>query len=208
LWVAVAAGASKETFSSDLRRAREIGIGVVEFAVNGTPHEIHRAVPLSLFALKRTNMQSVPKVRREEIKTAEIAFLDGMPGQGCQTICQELESITRLFAEHAYISGWWKTPAGSAPIPDAFFRVDSWAGLLEEMEQRTDYKLLRTKVPGFSKQLILGARAFTNWRNTVSHKPSTLEQLKKRDQNLRSMFEVTTDLLLEWYGVAKPLRLL
>jgi hypothetical protein len=208
LWVAVAAGAAKESFSSDLKKAHEAGIGVVQIEADGSAHECHRAVPLSLFGLKRTKLATIPAARREEVKSAEDAYLDGHPEKGCQAICQELEAITRKFAEAIYGKGWWITPAGSTPHRSRFFQIDSWATMLEEMERRTDYRLMKAKAPKFTKNLILTARAYTDWRNTVSHKPRTLSELQARDEKLRTMFEATRDSLLGWYEAAKPLRLL
>jgi len=208
LWVAIAAGAVKESFSADLRRAREMGVGVVEMRADGSGHEYHRAVPLSLFALARTKLAAVPRVRREEVKNAEAIFLDGAPDQGCQAICQELESITRRFGEYTYDKGWWNMPGSAPKLQPRFFRTDSWAKLLEEMERRIDYTILKTKVPAFTKQHIVRARAFTDWRNVVSHKPRTLRQLQARDNKLRSILEVRRDLLVDWCVVARPLKLL
>lgn len=206
-WVAVAAGASKESFSNELKRAREVGIGVLEINADGSVQEFHSPVALSLFALQRTDLSKVPKALREEIKTAETSFLDGMPTQGCQTICQELEAVTRRFGEYAFDKGWWKVATGTKPPKLKFFRTDAWAKLLEEMETKIDYNTLRPKCPAFTRQLIVNTRAFTDWRNTVSHKPRSAAELQRRDLKLRSMFEMTTSLLLDWHRVTKPLKL-
>ncbi len=208
LWVAVAQGAANATFSADLKQARDAGVGVVQLAEDGSGHEYHRAVPISLFALKKTDLKLVPKQKREEVKTAEATFLDGSPGPGCQSICQELEQVTRRVAEHSYNQGWWKSAAGAGALTAKFFGQDAWAQVLEEMEKRIDYVIMKTKSPNLSKQIIVRARAYTDWRNAVSHKPKTQLQLISRDAKLRTMFEATRDLLIEWYVIAKPLKLI
>jgi hypothetical protein len=207
LWVAVGEGGAKDSFGAELKQARNIGIGVVQIPSDAAPHEYHRAVPLSLFALARTDLARVPKPRREVFKNAEDTFLDGAPDQGCQAICQELELISREFAETTYKNGWWKSPSGSSSLPSRFFTKDSWAEMLEALERRGDTQLIAPKSAKYSKHVVVKTRAFTDWRNAVSHKPKSLGELKARDAKLRTMFEATRNLLVEWYEVAKPLGL-
>jgi len=208
LWVAVGSPQTKDTFGSDLKQARNLGIGVLQIIPGVDPHEFHRAVPLSLFALGKTAPAKVPAARREAIKNAEDTFLDGAPDQGCQAICQELELLTRQFAQLTYASGWWRTPANSKALRARFFTTDSWSTMLETMEARLDVKKVAGKSPQFTKQAVVRARSFTDWRNSVSHKPKTVSELRTRDARLRTMFEATRDLLIDWYVIAKPLGLL
>lgn len=206
-WVAIPDTTPKD-LATDLKKARSVGIGVVQMLESGQAHEYHRAVPLSLFGLKRADLATVAKARREVIKNAEDIFLDGAPDQGCQAVCQELESITRKFAERSYTDGLWKMPAGATPRPSRFFQKKSWSNMLEEMERSVDTAAMIKKCPLYNKQMVVRTRAYTQWRNDVSHKPKSLKQLKARDAKLRGMFEVTRDLLVEWYALAQPLRLL
>ncbi|WP_129778918.1 hypothetical protein [Peristeroidobacter soli] len=208
LWVAVPPTAAAPTFNAELKQARECGIGVAQINDDGSVHEFHRPVPLSLFGLKKTTLESVPKNRREEVKNAESTFLDGSPGQGCQAISQSLEELTRIFAEHTYSKGLWKHPAGTPALKARFFHTDSWATMLETMEVRIDVGKIKAKVPTFSKQSIVKARGHTDWRNAVSHQPTNFKQRKERDAKLRTMFESTRDLLIEWYEIAKPFKLI
>ncbi|BBO30728.1 hypothetical protein [Lacipirellula parvula] len=208
LWVAVSHGGAKDSFSAELRKAHENGIGVLQFGPDGTAHEHNRAVPLSLFALRKTVLKDVPTVCRELVKDAEATFLDGAPDKGCQAICQELERVTRAFAETTYNLGMWTAPKSSKTYSSKFFQTDPWAAMLEAMESRIDVTAVRGKCTGFSKQLIVQSRGYTDWRNKVSHAPKTLQQVQARDARLRTMYEATRDLLLEWYPVAKPFKVL
>ena len=208
LWVAIGEGGPKDSFGADLKQARNLGVGVVHIYDNGDPHEYHRPVPLSLFALARTEFRRVPAPVRETIKNAEDTFLDGHPGEGCQSICQELENISRSFAHETYKRGWWKSPPGANAPPARFFTRDSWAGMLKDFDDRANVAQISKKCPSFTKQLIAGTRAYTDWRNSVSHKPKTVAQRKVRDARLRTMFEATRDLVLDWFQAAKPLGLL
>lgn len=207
LWVAVPRSAAAPTFNTELKQARDAGVGVVQIAEDGVAHEFHRPVPLSLFALKKTDLKKVPKGQREDVKTAESTFLDGTPDQGCQAICQKLEELTRQFAEYTHGQGWWRQPAGTKPLQPKFFQTGAWAKVLELMEERLEAKRIQSKCNTFTKQIIVRARGHTDWRNEVSHKPVNFRQLKIRDAKLRTMFEVTRDLLIEWYGIARPFRL-
>lgn len=207
LWVAVPQAAAGPTFNSELKHAHDAGVGVVQIADDGKGHEFHRPVPLSLFALKKTELKAVPSGQREDVKNAEATFLDGSPEQGCQAICQALELHTRAFAEHTYNQGWWKQPAGAKALTAAFFQKDPWAAMLEAMEDRLESSKVKATSPTFNKQMVIKTRGHTDWRNAVSHKPKNLKELQTRDARLRTMFETTRDLLLEWYAVGKKLKL-
>lgn len=206
LWVVVPDGNVAPTFSTELKQARELGVGVVQIAGNGTPNEFHKPVALSLFGLKRTDLKAIPKVRRELLKNAEDLFLGGSPDKGCQEVCQCLEAVTRQFAERTYNDGLWRMPAGKTFAP-RFFRRDSWANMLQGLDSQIDERATRAKCPKFKKAKVAGARLYTDWRNSVSHRPKTLKELQERDAKLRTMFEATRDLLTEWYEIVKPLKL-
>lgn len=207
LFVVIGSAAPRDNFAAELKQAREAGVGVLQIPDDGEPNEFHHAMPLSLCGLTRIDPKHVPKARREIFKTAHDAFLDGNPGQGCQLMCQELEDISRKFAFETHQKGWWRQPQGKATLKPNVFLTDAWAALLELMEERANVAVIRGKAPLFSKQLVVRTRAHTDWRNDVSHKPKTTAALKARDKRLRTMFETTSHLVLEWYDVAKPLRL-
>ena len=203
LWVAVPAGGSS---GKEVREARELGVGIVEVGDDGV-HEVHRAVTLSLFGLRRIDLKKVPRKHRESLKKAGDAFLDGMPESGCQSVCQELEALTRLVAEHTYNKpDWWKDRANLNLAP-RFFAVDSWAKMLETFDEKILPQKAQINGKPLNKALIAGARSHTDWRNSLSHKPKTLKALQTRDAKLRTMFEVTRDLVVEWYAVADAFRL-
>ncbi|MBX3405645.1 MAG: hypothetical protein KF869_02675 [Phycisphaeraceae bacterium] len=207
LWVAVNHDAPKLTFTEDLRRASDLGIGVVQFDEQGKAKEWNRAIPLSLYALRKTDPARVPKLRKEELRNAESTFLSGSPPDGCQAICQELEAVTRAFSEYTYKNGCWINPVGAKPLADRFFRRDSWATMLELLDQRVDVKSTRKKCQAFTKSKVAAARGYTDWRNSLSHKPRNVRELRDRDTRLRTMFEATRDLLLEWYEIVKPIKI-
>jgi hypothetical protein len=206
LWVAVPRRPANTTFNQDLRNAHQMGVGVVDFSDNGEVHVFHRPVPVSLFALKKIDPKTVPAKLRPSIRSGEDTFLDGDPGQGCQTICQELEDLTRKAASGfhqrgCYLNNW--APQNG----QAFFETGNWGTLLQAFETRIDSNSARRICPDFDPDLIVKARGYRDWRNSVSHKPKNLKELMRRDARLRTMFEATRDLLIDWANATKPLKL-
>ena len=207
LWIAVPDIPSGPEFTKQLKEARDFGIGVIQILEEGDPHVFNKPVALSLFAMRKTDPNSIEKSRRETIKNAQDDFLGGNPQDGCRKICEELESITRRFAHRSYGKRWWKAVAGEAQLKEKYFANDPWAKVLETLDARIIESKVRKKSSDFNRGLIVGARSHTNWRNSLSHKPKTMKDLAKRDGQLRTMFEVTRDLLLDWFKVAKALKL-
>lgn len=204
LWVAVPHGGASAT--AELKDARDAGVGVVEFRDDGSVYELHKPVPLSLYALKKTDLGAVPKYKREEIKGAEDTFLAGDPVSGCQSMCQELEWVTRKFGEYSYNSGWWKQANPPRKLPISFFRTKAWATMLAALEERIDEPTARKKCAQFEIQAVVRARGHTDLRNSVSHKPKNSRELQRRDARLRTMYESTRDLVIDWHTIVKPLR--
>lgn len=206
LWVAVPRRSANPTFNQDLRSAHQMGVGVIDFPDNGDAHVFHRPVPLSLFALGKIDSKSVPRRFRPSVKSAEDTFLDGDPGQGCQTICQELEDLTRkaasMFHQRGCFQGNWKPANGQN-----FFDIGDWGPLLQAFENRIDINSARGICPDFKADLIVKARGYRDWRNSVSHKPKNSKELKKRDACLRTMFEATRDLLIDWANATRSLKI-
>lgn len=208
LWVVIPKAAAIPSFASELKEAREFGVGVLQIAEDGTaPYVFARPVASSLFGLKGTDLSKVPTKYRDEVKNAESTFREGSPDQGCQAICQALEQLTRKFAEHTYSKGLWRHPHGATAHTQKFFHNSAWAGVLEELEERLEIQKVKPKSPDFSKQAIVKARSHTDWRNAVSHKPRNFKELKVRDAKLRTMYEATRDTLVEWYRLTKPFKL-
>ena len=204
LWVAVPGGGTKDSFKSDLKQAKLMGIGVVEFADGQPEHVFSRPVAFSLFALSPSQPKGIPKQYRPAIKTAEGNFLDGSPEFGCQGIFQELEDLSRKCAQDTFNRGWW---SGNTAHQSRFFEKDPWANVLEEFEKRIDVSRVKSKCPQFDRRLITKVRAQTDWRNDVSHKPKNAKQLQERDSKLRSHFEVARELLIDWATKMKGLRI-
>jgi hypothetical protein len=204
LWVAVPWGVSGGSFAKELKEARTLGVGVIQISEDGTQtHEFHKPVSFSLFGLRRTDLTKVRKAHREAFKKAEDAFIDGSPDYGCQLVCQDLESVTRSVALHTYSKKWWTTKQGLKP---RFFTSDAWATMLEKFDKEIDVTKTRKKCPSFRRALVAGARQYTDWRNSLSHKPKSLKELEDRDARLRTMFEATRDHLIEWLNVAHVLK--
>jgi hypothetical protein len=188
LWVALPRRATNSTFSQELRTAHQMGVGVLDFPDSGDPHIFHLPVALSLFALSRSDAKTIPLRFRQAIKVAEETFLGGAPGPGCQSICQELENLTRkgaaAFHQRGCYQGNW-----SPNNAQSFFDTGDWGTMLKAFENRIDLSSVRRSCPNFDVDLVVKARGIRDWRNSVSHKPKNLKALKERDSRLRTMFE-------------------
>lgn len=79
--------------------------------------------------------------------------------------------------------------------------------MLDKLDQEINQAKVSAKCSSFKRSLIAGARQCTDSRNSVSHKPKTLKQLQERDAKLRTQYESTRDLVIEWYKVARALKL-
>lgn len=207
LWVVVRAGSGPD-FMRGLKEAKEIGVGVVSIPEDGgAPHVFQRPVPLSLFALRKTDLKLVANKNRQIFKDAEDAFVEGRPEDGCRQICEELEAVTRRFAKHCYDQVWWKPDPAGKQLKEKFFTTDSWANMLEQLDGRIVEAKVKNKCPKFKRAMVAGVRQHTDWRNSLSHKVKTAKERESRDQRLRTMFEATRDLLVEWFEMARPLKL-
>src|ERR1700722_1158084 len=118
LYVVLPSAKGDPEFASNLRKAKERGVGVIEVSESGTaPFVVSEAVSLSLFGLRRLNATDFPKQKRDALRQAESTFLNGNPVKGCQALYDELEAISRVFAKRAKAEGWWRAPHQGEPKP-------------------------------------------------------------------------------------------
>lgn len=208
LWVAIPEVQERSGFTRDLKSAKEMGVGVIQILnESGEPYEHHKPVSMSLFAVKKIALNEIEKKRRETIKKAQDSFLDGSPNEGCRLICEELEAITRRFAYVTYEKECWKPDSSGKTLKESYFANGSWAKILEQLEKRLNKTKVRKMCSVFRDDLVRGVRQYTNWRNSLNHKPKTPRERAVRDAKLRTMFEVTCDILLDWYKVARRFKL-
>lgn len=156
--------------------------------------------------MNKVDPKTIPLTYRLAMKNAEDTFRDGDPGQGCQSICQELEDLTRKAAANLHQRGCFQHAWVPANGQD-FFEKGNWGPLLQAFENRIDVGSVTALCPLFDLDMVIRTRGYTNWRNSVSHKPKTLKELKRRDSQLRTMFEATRHLLIEWANAVKSLKL-
>jgi len=206
LWVVVPRRPANPDFNENLRTARAAGVGVIDFPDNGQPNVFHRPVPLSLFALNRVDPRTIQPNYRLAMKNAEDTFRDGDPSQGCQSICQELEDLTRKAAADLHRRGRFQGAWAPANGQD-FFETGNWGSLLQAFENRIDVASVTALCPSFDLDMVIRTRGYTNWRNSLSHKPGNLRELRRRDSQLRTMFEATRNLLIDWANATKPLKI-
>lgn len=206
LYVALPSAKSDSDFAANLRKAKDRGVGIVECTETGT-YCMSEAVSLSLFGLRKTQLNEFPKPKREAIRVAEQTFLNGNPVKGCQALYEEVEAITRAFAQRSKNLGWWRSPHKGEKKASTNLSTGAWAKVLKELDTFIDMGLTRAKCPQMSDALIASAQGLTDPRNLTSHKPSNLKRIIQRDTKLRTWFESTRDVLKQWYEATRPLRL-
>jgi hypothetical protein len=206
LYVVVPSAKEDTEFAGNLKKAKARGVGVVELS-NDKEFVAADAVALSLFGLHKTELKRFPKSKRDAVRTAEQTFLNGNPVNGCQSLYQEIEAVTRAFAKRSRTEGWWRAPHTGEKNPSADLDRGDWAKVLKELGTFLDLKQCRRKCPQMTDGLIGGARALTDPRNLTSHKPTQLKAIIERDKRLRTWFEGARDLLKNWLDATKPLKL-
>jgi hypothetical protein len=206
LYVAIPSAKGDQDFATNLKKAKDRGVGVVELH-DDNPFIAADAVSLSLFGLRKNNLSEFPKQKREAVKQAEQTFLNGNPVKGCQALYEELEALTRAFAQRSKSEGWWRSPHNGENGPKARLDTGAWANVLEELSRFIDIKNCKKKCPEMKDSLIASVRGLTDPRNLTSHKPTQLAKTIERDRQLRTWFESTSECLKAWYKATRPLRI-
>lgn len=202
LYVALPDTPADRDFAKNLKEAKVRGIGVVE--IQGEESTIlAEAVSLSLFGVRSIDLKRLPESVRDAARQAEATFKNGNPVKGCQSLCEELEAVTRAFAAESRTLGWWKSVPPGTKENALNLQTGAWAKVLERLRVRLDYQVSRKKCPGVTTSLIGKAQVLTDPRNSTSHKPKDLSEIIERDRKLRTLFEQSADTLIEWVTAAK-----
>jgi hypothetical protein len=202
LYIAVAAGEADKNFDKMLKRAGDLGIGMLE--VDGT-HVAARceALSLSLQGLRKIDRAAFPPKYREALVNAEHTFLHGNPAKGCAQVYDELEGLSRRLAKLTYGRGLWKTKNPSSTPLALDFEKAPWASVMKALLANHD----RSSLPTVTEPLIHGILAMTAHRNDTGHKIKRQRDLVKRDKQLRTRFEHAVDLFRDLVVAAKPFRI-
>ena len=205
LYVVLSSAKGDPEFSANLKLAKARGVGVVALENGAFPAS--EAVSLSLFGLRKNQIEEFPKSKRDAVRTAEQTFLNGNPTKGCQSLYEEIEAITRAFARRSRSDGWWRSPHSGESKPLANIDTGPWARVLKDLATFLDHKQCKAKCPLICDGLIASAQAVTDPRNLTSHKPSNLKAVIQRDKKLRTWFENSSDVLRNWCDATRPLKL-
>ncbi|HTB58322.1 MAG TPA: hypothetical protein VLC06_10630 [Polyangia bacterium] len=204
LWVVLPKDVGISSLGKQLKEAKERGIGVAHVIEDGTIHVHHEAVSLSLFGLRKTEPSGLSRPQWETISRAENVFFGGNPEGACQDIGQQVEDVTRKFAEESFNLNCWD-PKAKAPSPALF--TGNWDPMLEKLERDIIPKEVQKKFPDFKKNYVTRARAITSDRNLMSHAPKNLKERIARDGALRTKYENMRDVLVAWCAVARAFKL-
>ena len=201
LFVAVPKGIVDGVFRQVEAKTRRHGLGLLE--VDGarvTP--IHQALSLSLAGVRSCDLTLVPRRYRHALTSAEQAFKNGTPVEGCKKVYEEIEAFSRRLAKATLHKGLWMGEGR----PPRFFR-DNWATVMQAWERRIDAQQTRRVCPKLTTVFIARIVGSTPYRNLTAHKPNTRAELVERDKQLRTRFEDACDLFGALVEAAKPLRI-
>lgn len=182
-----------------LVRISKLGVGYV-IVDGGRVHVQQEAFSLSLMGLREVPEASFPRKFRLQVGQGVQTFRSGNPSKACSEIYDILESVTRSIANKANKNGLLRD---GKPIPN----VDkmNWKPLVQKLRAQFDGK--RAGCPKLNESLFTQIETQTGPRNDTNHRPRTMAQLKKRDEQLRTRFETARDLLLETVTAASKLRI-
>jgi len=195
LYVAIPKGLSNSDLQTQLRQARDTGVGVIEVDLNGCDI-IQEATSQSLAGLRSPNLQEYPAKYRAPLSDAAHTFRNGSPSKGCSEVYDEIEALSRRIALKTQAKSWWKIP------PKVKLNTGPWAKVIEEMMEKLNYSKCPPKL---KKTLLARVLGITPHRNDTGHKINTKAARIKRDTQLRTRFEAATDLLQDLIEASKPL---
>lgn len=201
LVVAFPADSKGQDFNTDMSRAREYGVGVLEVSGN-VSKMLQDPTPLSLMVVRRIELQKFPKKYRLALSKAENIFKLGDPSKGCSIIYDEIEDLSRKIAQKTSALGFWKPRAKGSP-QKIIFTTHPWRRLIKVLIEHLDNK----KCPYLPTDLLSRVHGVGEYRNDSGHKPNTTAALAKRNSQLRTRFESASDILLDLAKAAAHLKL-
>ena len=199
LYVAMPKDVPDPYYSSNLKRAKANGVGVIEVDNNGGVL-VSDAISLSLAKLRPIDLESFPAKYREALAKAENTFRSASPEKGCSLLFDEMEDYCRKFATKLNERKLWKDK--KKKLFD--YEVGPWANLVELIKSNIDTK--RSKCPELKPAFLSRIHGLTGHRNESGHKPKDQAALIKRDREIRTRFESATDTFFDLITYTKTLR--
>jgi len=199
LYIALPKDIEDQYYSSKIKKAKENGVGILE--VNGTEGIlIQEAISLSLAKVRPIDKQQFPLSYREALASAEHTFRSASPDKGCAILYDEIEDLCRRIAVKLNDKKLWQS---KQKIQFDYDR-GNWASLVELIQRNIDLK--RSRCPELKAAFIARIHGITPYRNESGHKPRTQAQRMHRDKQLRTRFELATDILYDLIKNTKKLK--
>jgi hypothetical protein len=199
LYVAYPGEPPPQEYKKKVDRARKNGVGVIE--VRKDMIEVtHEALALSLLGVRTVNPKRFPSRFRGELVRAESTFRSGSPVEGSLIIYKELEALSREIVNKTRKKGLWRAlnPGEGSPH---IKQNTPWQRIIQILMEHLD----RQACPALSIPLLARVLSVAPHRNDTGHKITSLNQLIKRDTELKTRFESATDLLLELIAAHKTI---
>jgi hypothetical protein len=200
LFVVVPTTAQAPLNFSDVRRAQDNGVGVLEVNERNICTPAHEALSLSLTGVRPINTQEFKREYRTPLCEAMSAFQSGDPVSGCSKIQAEIEALTRKIALKINSKGYWKIP----PPAKTNYQIDPWFRITKLIIDNGNYS--NFGCPDLKHALLGEVLGITQPRNENNHKIDSVKKRIKRDLDLRTRFEYATGLLLRLSKASAPLK--
>jgi hypothetical protein len=181
-----------------IESAHKKGLGVIEIGQAG-PRVLREAFPLSLLGF-RLDHKNFPKKLRGTLIEAGNTFRDGSPAKGCALVYDEIEDLSRTLIKRTKKKKLWRKLKPGEKASKLNLDDGPWEKVLELFEKF--FVVNGKKAPGLTSNLIHRIAAVTAYRNQSGHKPKSLSERIKRDQEMRTRLESAGDLLLDLIEVA------
>lgn len=174
-------------FQRELRRAKELGIGVISFSLSSAFHIWSEPLSQSLVGLREIPQKGVPVRVKPDLENAYNLFLNGRPDVACHDICSLLESECRLFACKLLRKG-------TITLQRKDIDKMSWMSLTKHLISKFgDIKLVYRNLEEPTLHAIV---AITSDRNDVAHRIQSIPKLVERDHQLKTRFEHICDITI------------
>lgn len=184
-------------YSKKIKDAKRAGVGVLEVD-SKSGQFVQNPLSLSLTGVRPLQLSDFPARYRQSLQNAHQMFRDGQPSKACSLVYDELEAVCRAFAKKCSQKKLWQK--GRLNLDKS-----PWATIMTSINQSLDRKNPLTKK--LSTSLVARVIGITGHRNESGHKPTNLKDRTKRDQELRTRFESSVDLLREFLETTKGFRL-
>lgn len=187
-----------------LRKAKELGVGIIQFDDANNPVELNRSCSQSFLALQNIEVDEFPKALRHLVSEAVMKYKSGDARDAIKNVYDQIEAMCRSLAEKMESKSFYLDPANVTHHPGNLSKCP-WARLMTYLDRNFDNG--KAKCKDVDEGLLNRIAGLTDHRNDVGHQVRNLNARKRIDAKLRTRFEHALEVLLEFGNAAKSLKI-